>query len=174
MAKILVIASGKGGSGKSTQSRNIIPVALAAGLRVVAFDADPQKTLLNFHAARMKRAEVPQCAVYAATIEDVVGLAREQRDVDLIIVDTPTALENSPVAVKQLLLASDLVLIPSQPTTDDVASVRTLMAAATALGKIGLGATDFIPSLETAARDDDPAVRTAAAEALKLVDGTPK
>jgi chromosome partitioning protein len=135
MAKILVIASGKGGSGKSTQSRNIIPVALAAGLRVVAFDADPQKTLLNFHAARMKRAEVPQCAVYAATIEDVVGLARDQRDVDLIIVDTPTALENSPVAVKQLLLASDLVLIPSQPTTDDVASVRTLMAAATALRK---------------------------------------
>ncbi len=47
-------------------------------------------------------------------------------------------------------------------------------AAATALGKIGLGATGFIPSLETAARDDDPVVRTAAAEALKLVDGTPK
>ena len=37
-----------------------------------------------------------------------------------------------------------------------------------------MGAADFVPSLETAAGDGDPAVRAAAAKALKEINGKPK
>ena len=134
MPKILVVASGKGGSGKSTHARNLIPLALAAGLRVAAFDTDPQKTLLTFLAARTKK-NVAQCPGVGATLEEVTGLARASHGADLVVIDTPTALEEHPAAVKELLLAADLVLIPSQPTIDDVSSVKTLMATAQGLGR---------------------------------------
>ena len=125
---------GKGGSGKSTHARNLIPLALASGLRVAAYDTDPQKTLLTFLAARTKKG-VAQCPGVGATLEEVTGLARAHRGADLVVIDTPTALEEHPAAVKELLLAADLVLIPSQPTIDDVSSVKTLMATAQGLGR---------------------------------------
>ena len=149
MPKILVVASGKGGSGKSTHARNIIPLALAAGLRVAAYDTDPQKTLLTFLAARAKK-PVAQCQGVGSTLEEVTGLARASGDVDLVIIDTPTALEEHPAAVKELLLAADLILIPSQPAIDDVSSVKTLMATAQGLGRT---ATFVLNRVDTRVRE---------------------
>ena len=42
------------------------------------------------------------------------------------------------------------------------------LAAATALGRLGLAAADFTLTLEAATRDEDAEVRAAAAKALEL------
>ena len=47
------------------------------------------------------------------------------------------------------------------------------LAAATALGRLGLAAADFTPTLEAAAREEDAEVRAAAAKALELTSGKP-
>ena len=104
--------------------------------------------VLGLFKRRAKKDDVAACNIYIARLSDYDGrtlggkkypLIKDAliavRDCDLIIVDTPTALENSPEGVKELILASDLVLIPSRPTVDDVGSVKTLMAATRALGK---------------------------------------
>jgi HEAT repeat protein len=41
------------------------------------------------------------------------------------------------------------------------------LAAAKALGRLGLAAADFIPTLEAAAKEEDAEVRAAAAKALE-------
>jgi HEAT repeat protein len=44
-------------------------------------------------------------------------------------------------------------------------------AAATALGKLGLAAAEFLPMLQAAAKEAEPEVRVAAEKALAEIDG---
>ena len=47
------------------------------------------------------------------------------------------------------------------------------LAAATALGRLGLAAADFTPTLEAAAKDEDAEVRSAAVKALDSIGKSP-
>jgi chromosome partitioning protein len=136
---ILLAASPKGGVGKSTLSRNIAVAATASGLKVALADFDAQQSTVRWWERRPEN--MSEIAIFAAEmtptdVDDVLCQAREQ-EFDLLIVDTPTALEAYPEAFKALILASDMVLVPTGVSIDDTESVRDVMAQVVGLRKPG-------------------------------------
>lgn len=117
--KVLVLASQKGGVGKTSLSAHLAVAAEQAGLApVVIYDTDPQQSLGRWFLDR--EAETPKLAKggvpeLAATL-DRLGEA----GVRLVVVDTPPALTD---AIRAVLEFADFVLIPTQDGKADLAAV---------------------------------------------------
>lgn len=122
MTKVIVVASQKGGVGKSTVSR-ISAVAFAkAGWNTVILDADTSQETCNEWFAR--RMENPSPKIHmadlwvtrAAGVNPVKRLAKDG-SYDLIIVDgAPHATDATAMYSKQ----ADLVIIPTGTAVDDL------------------------------------------------------
>ncbi len=117
--KTLILCSPKGGSGKTTISRNITVAAALDGVNVASIDLDPQGTLSNWWHRRPTDivTDIPH---YVFAIEESPTWLEEIGQHDLLVIDTPPSIYMWPEAVKALLLKSDHVLIPTQPTVDDM------------------------------------------------------
>ena len=128
---ILGFLNQKGGVGKTTLATHVAGELARTGARVLLIDADPQASALDWSERRVGEG-LPR-------LFDVVGLAKEtlhdqvpslSRGYDHVVIDGPprvTALARS------AMLASDLVLIPVQPSPYDVwasQQVVTLVAEA--------------------------------------------
>jgi chromosome partitioning protein len=112
---VIVVASQKGGAGKSTLALHL---GVAADVRTVLLDMDPQQTLAKWW--RMREAEIP--ALAEATIGGIsskIELLRAE-GYELCIVDTPPAVTASITAVIEI---ADLVLIPVRPSPADLWAV---------------------------------------------------
>jgi chromosome partitioning protein len=113
---IIAVASQKGGSGKTTVAGHLGVAADRAGAGPVALvDTDPQGSLSEWWNAR--KAETPLFARtgterLAADIERMRGLG-----IELLIIDTPPAIESTIVEVIRL---ADLVVIPARPSPHDL------------------------------------------------------
>jgi chromosome partitioning protein len=134
--KVVLVMSPKGGSGKSTTVRNLSVLAVADGLATAALDLDVQGTLSHWFKVRSKLDGVGAVDVRYAAVENGAAALRSL-EADVVFVDTPTAVERSPKEVKALIRAADVVVIPTQPTDDDVRSVKTMMATVAELGRPG-------------------------------------
>jgi len=124
VANVLVIASQKGGSGKST-----IAMQLAGALsvrdaeaRVLVIDADQQGTCLKW--AAMAPEDSPFPAMVMGITEPIIHrqLPRIRKDYDFILVDTPPHAE---ALARSAIIAADLVLIPVLPSPVDLWSAAT-------------------------------------------------
>ena len=70
--------------------------------------------------------EAPTISHYRVPMGDVssaVAAISARDDLDLVIVDTPPAVESYPAAIRELLRIADFVLVPSGQGNPDVASV---------------------------------------------------
>ena len=123
--KRLVVASGKGGSGKTTTTRNLAVAAVHAGLSVTTIDLDESPTLTTWWRRRPEL--LPPIEHMAAPIDQINGdLRQEIEDVvgcDLLIIDTPPSLTAYPHHARSLLRAADLVLVPCQQYDEDLDAV---------------------------------------------------
>ena len=112
---IIAFSSLKGGTGKTSLSVHLAHAIALAGKRVILIDADPQASASDWAAARADAPPFP-----------VVGMARDtlHRDLSVIAADYDHAVIDTPPRVSALarsaILASDLVLIPVQPSSYDV------------------------------------------------------
>ena len=126
-AKWLIVSTAKGGSGKTTTARNLAVAAAHQGLRVLLVDTDAQQALARWAERRPIQAPPLACeAIALADIEshlDRLGKA----EADVIIVDTPPGVESSPSQMQALLRKADLVLVPVQPSDDDIESATPWM-----------------------------------------------
>ncbi len=117
--KVLVLASQKGGVGKTSLTAHLAVAAEAAGVGpVVIYDTDPQASLESWHDAR--EAETPKLArndlsSFPTTLERL-GAA----GVRLVVVDTPPAISGP---LDQVLPYADFVLIPTQDGMADLRAV---------------------------------------------------
>ncbi len=116
---VLVMASQKGGSGKTTLSGHLAVEAESAGLGPVSLiDTDPQGSLAQWWNAR--EAETPQFAhVGLLELGDALAHLRNA-GVKLAVIDTPPAITAS---ISQVVAHADLVVVPTRPSPHDLRAV---------------------------------------------------
>jgi chromosome partitioning protein len=112
---IIGVLNQKGGVGKTTLAVNIAASLALRGRRVLLVDADPQSSSLAWSSAR----ELPP-------LFPVVGMAKPSlhrdlpdiaRDYNVVIIDGAPRVND---LARSAILASDMVLIPVQPSPYDV------------------------------------------------------
>jgi chromosome partitioning protein len=113
--RVIVLASGKGGVGKTTLAACIAGELLTQGERVALLDADPQTLggLAQWHEtgdALHGAVLVSEANEHAAAV--VRSLARDA----VVIVDTAGSMTRTTLA---LLKAADLVVVPARPSALD-------------------------------------------------------
>ncbi len=117
--KVLVIASRKGGSGKTTLAGHLAVQAERAGDGPVALvDTDPQGSLAEWWNKRAAETPVFVHTNIARLPQDIERL--RDLGIKLLIVDTPPALTS---AVGDVVGLADLVVIPSRPSPHDLRSI---------------------------------------------------
>ncbi|HJW40123.1 MAG TPA: ParA family protein [Rhizomicrobium sp.] len=116
---VLVLASQKGGSGKTTLSGHLAVEAELAGVGPVALiDTDPQGSLSHWWNART--AATPQFAKVG--LFDLGAALDQMRagGIKLAVIDTPPAITSS---IAQVVAHADLVAIPTRPSPHDLRAV---------------------------------------------------
>lgn len=115
---IVALLNQKGGTGKTTLAVHLAGELALQGNRVLLVDADPQASALDWAETRSRNGHV--------RLFGVVGLPRETlhreipdlaRSVDHVVIDGPPRVT---ALVRSAMLASDLVLVPVQPSAYDV------------------------------------------------------
>jgi chromosome partitioning protein len=122
----IVVASQKGGSGKTTLSRNL---AVAVGDDVALIDTDPQGSLTAWWNRR--EAETPILANIDGGISATLK-ALEEAGMKMVIIDTPPSAH---AFVADVIALADLVIVPVRPTPDDLDAVGPTLDMIEGAGK---------------------------------------
>jgi chromosome partitioning protein len=129
--KVLVVASQKGGSGKTTLAGHLaVQAELNGDGPVGLIDVDPQGSLADWWNERTApnpffiQTAVPRLA------DDIRELAAH--GLEMLIIDTPPALT---ATIADVIRVADLVLVPTRPSPHDLRSIGATVALAEELGK---------------------------------------
>jgi chromosome partitioning protein len=129
--RVVVFASQKGGSGKTTLSGHIAVEAERSGDGPVALiDTDPQGSLAKWWNARA--ASTPAFA--QASLEELDACLDHLKSLGfkLIVVDTPPAVTQT---IAHVVARADLVVVPTRPSPHDLRAVGPTVDIAESLGK---------------------------------------
>ena len=126
----IVVASQKGGAGKTSLLRNVAAAAAVTREGVVMLDADPQGSLTRWYNVRDR--DVPGLVrLDGRPIPELLAGLRKA-GAGLLLVDTPPAA--SPFTGELLALA-DLVVLPVQASPDDLGAIGATLDLVEAAGK---------------------------------------
>ena len=128
--KVLVVASQKGGPGKTTLAAHLAVAAEKSMGPVVLLDTDPQGSLSKWWESR--EADAP--AMATATLAQLPDKLKALRTagVKLVVIDTPPAITG---AIRDVMQHADLVLIPTRPSPHDLRAVGETVDLSRAAGK---------------------------------------
>jgi chromosome partitioning protein len=119
--QVFVIASQKGGAGKTTIAVHLATAA-ANDRRVLVMDLDPQGSAMEWASRRGDKAP-DVTAAHPATISKEIERARAD-GYDLVILDTAPHADH---AALQAARNADLVVIPCRPATFDIAAISATL-----------------------------------------------
>ena len=129
--KTLVIASQKGGAGKTTIAAHLAVMAGSAGHGPVALiDTDPQASLAKWWNKREAPTPVFSVATAQGLRDHLAALAAS--GVRLAIIDTPPAVT---ATIRAVIAEADLVLMPTRPSPLDLEAVGATVQLAEAAGR---------------------------------------
>ncbi len=117
--RVLIFASQKGGSGKTTLAGHVAVQAERAGAGPVALiDTDPQGSLADWW--NIREAETPLFirTSFPRLMGDLETL--REKGVQLVVIDTPPAIT---MAIRDVAVFADLVVIPTRPSPHDLRAV---------------------------------------------------
>ena len=127
----IVVASQKGGAGKTTCTSHLAVAAILSGHGPVAvIDTDPQETLSTWWNLR----QVDQPALIkgkVTTLADSLEKA-EQAGVRICFIDTPPALGEQ---TRDVLRLADLIIIPTRPSPADLWALGSTLKLVNDVGK---------------------------------------
>ena len=129
--RTIVIASPKGGTGKSTLTGHLaVEVERQRSGPVAIVDTDPQGTLADWW--NVRQAPTPLfAAVDTAQLPPRLEALREH-GIELVLIDTPPAFTQT---THRTLAAADLVIVPVRPSPHDLRAVGTVIEAVEQQGK---------------------------------------
>lgn len=178
---IVALLNQKGGVGKTTLALHLAGAWAAQGRHIILIDADPQGSALDW-SQRRSHEGLPW-------LFSIIGLARDTlhreapelaRDADMIVIDGPPRVAS---LMRSALLASDLVLIPAQPSPfDGWASAEMLallneariyrpeLAARFVLNRCGARTIITRETAETLADHDPPMLTATIGQRLVFAD----
>lgn len=128
---IIVAASQKGGSGKTTLSGHLAVEACRAGAGEIALiDTDPQGSLAHWWNAR----QAPAPHFVKAGLPDLEQTLAELRQagIKIAVIDTPPAVTQS---ISKVVAHADLVVVPTRPSPHDLRAVGATVDIAERHGK---------------------------------------
>src|SRR5271165_5007952 len=139
----------KGGVGKTTLAIHVAEALARRNKRVLLVDADPQGSALDWAAARRKKPLFPVAGLPRASIhKELPALAQGY---DMVIIDGPPRVYD---VARSAIMASDLVLVPVQPSPYDVWAAKEII-------DLMHEATVFKPNLKSAFAINRKIVNTA-------------
>jgi chromosome partitioning protein len=121
---ILVFASRKGGTGKSTLAAHLASYCFKASGSCLLIDADPQGSLTLWHRMRGSDALVLKSGLTG--FNDTVEQARRD-GVEWVFVDTPPLVSEK---VSEAVAAATLIVVPTRPAVFDLNAVTETIAVA--------------------------------------------
>jgi chromosome partitioning protein len=146
---IISFLNQKGGVGKTTLAIHVADALARRKYKVLLIDADPQGSALDWAAARQGEplfavAGLPKASIH----KELPALAK---GFDIVIIDGPPRVYD---VARSAIMASDLVLVPVQPSPYDVWAAKEIIDLMTE-------AAIFKPSLKTAFTINRKIVNTA-------------
>ena len=111
-----MLATSKGGAGKSTLVRNLAAHWFNIGRNVAVIDADPQGSIYNRHDVEGPLGKMKVIAEPEENVQHVIDEISTQHEI--IIVDTGGFRNRTTI---RALIKANLALIPLKPSADDVA-----------------------------------------------------
>jgi chromosome partitioning protein len=123
-ATVIAFAQHKGGAGKTTLAAHLAITWAHEGRAVSLIDIDPQGSLAQWHRRREELVGRGNTGIH---FEAVSGwrarseISRRARDADIVLLDSPAGADDD---TRSAIGASDLVLVPVQPSPVDVWASR--------------------------------------------------
>lgn len=115
----ILVATVKGGSGKTTISTNLAAALANDGARVLLADLDRQRSSTEWLARR------PADAAPIEGVEWIKEIVRPSPDYDFVIIDAPAALKSK--QIEEIVVFADRILVPVAPSAiDESATLRFL------------------------------------------------
>ncbi|MHC2021332.1 nucleotide-binding protein [Methylobacterium sp. CM6247] len=167
--RVLVLASQKGGSGKTTIAASLAVAARQDGERVVVVDLDPQGSLAEWGKAR-EATDIIFRSVPPSDLKAWITATRKVPAVSLIILDTAGTFGEE---VDTALRHADLCLVPVRPSAIDLRAAGPTVNRIRQFGKdfaFILNATNPVTQARTA--DAIAALEVGGAVAPPLADRT--
>lgn len=120
---IIGVLQQKGGAGKTTLTLNLAAYFATEGARTLVVDADPQASALAWSSVREKKPLFPVIGMPKPTLhKDLPQLAK---DYDVVLIDGAPRVNE---LAKSAIMASDVILIPVQPSPFDVWSCADIVS----------------------------------------------
>lgn len=119
--EVIVVASQKGGAGKTTLAIHLAAQA-SKSRRVLVMDLDPQGSAMEW--ANRRGEKTPDVmAAHPATIQKEIDRAKVD-GYELVVLDTAPHADH---AALQAARAADLVVVPCRPATFDIAAISATL-----------------------------------------------
>ena len=112
----------KGGAGKTTLAVHAATALASTGAKVLLLDADSQASALDWSAARQKSPAFALLGLPKPTVHK--ELPRLSEDYDHVVIDGPPRIAD---ITRSIIMASELVVIPVQPSPYDVWAVKDVV-----------------------------------------------
>ena len=119
---IISLLNQKGGVGKTTLAIHLAVALAKKKKRVLLVDADPQGSAMDWSANRESKTSLPVIGLPKATLHK--ELPKMEADYDFIIIDGSSRVYD---VARSALMASDIVLIPVQPSPYDVWAAKEIV-----------------------------------------------
>lgn len=119
---IVSVLNQKGGVGKTTLAVHIATAFAQQGNRVLLVDADPQGSALDWSASRTGTPLFPVIGLPKASLHREIPILAV--DYQMVVIDGPPRVYE---VARSAILASDVVLIPVQPSPYDVWAAKEIV-----------------------------------------------
>jgi len=124
MAKVISFISRKGGTGKTTNAINLATMLFNLGYKIALVETDTNYTLSTLRQMEIFKVQAKDDAIFKILgsedqkiIEDLASL-ENQNALDFILVDS--AGKTTDADIKKLCIESDLIIIPTSLTQNDL------------------------------------------------------